>query len=470
MRHMFQTALSKAGALATPGLLSLVTLLAPTAVTAQITGVFGDSTCLGVKFSQGQPLSELRTLKELGVRWVRDSIDWSVLEPQAGHFVDELPATFKARLNFYKANNIGLIAMLAYGNQRAYPDTPENPTASISPDKFSDYAAYVAKALKKEGVEFVLEVFNEPHNYLPKRVGGKWNGMPPSPWVPHYVAMVNQTISKVHALDPNIQVFSQDDMWHLQYWFMENGLSKDVAGFTVHPYNGSALGPEIAPVAYDTDWTRPFHVVDKDRSFASAVRRLKEQGIAKLGKAPAVWITEWGWLVDGAWERGKFTEETIAAFLPRAFIIAAFAGVEKTCWFSAQDSVDGAMGLSDNRLRRRPAYHALAYMNQRLGNAKLVKQMIGERTPTKGVQAYLFQTDDSYIVAAWQIDAADGQPGAALSIDRLVKPEITDIYGNAVTPTSGSVELGISPIYITTAKQSDNTNAPPLQQLTGATK
>ena len=112
-----------------------------------------------------------------------------------------------------------------------------------------------------------------------------------------------------------------DDMWVLHYWFLEKGLPPDLDGVAFHPYVNNV--PEIAAVSPDKDWAKPFTLVDADRSFNSAVRRLREQCQLKMGRVPELWITEWGWP-----PKGTVSEGMVAAFLPRAFITSAAAGVE----------------------------------------------------------------------------------------------------------------------------------------------
>src|SRR5208282_1294229 len=83
---------------------------------------------LNVKFTQGEPMSDLPLLSELGVHWVRDTIGWAEVEP-----------------------------------------SPANPVHDYDPEAFGRFAAVAARMLHDAGVRFVLEVGNEPHNStLPK--------------------------------------------------------------------------------------------------------------------------------------------------------------------------------------------------------------------------------------------------------------------------------------------------------------
>ena len=146
--------------------LAIVLLCVLQSWAAEETGrLFGDSVGLNVKFSQGQPMSELPLLKQLGVKWVRDSVDWPVMEPEAGKYAD-FPPAFRERLIYYRENGIGVVFGLWYANAKAYPNTPDNPHHSVDAVAYGHYAAAMARALRASGVRFVLEVWNEPHNFV----------------------------------------------------------------------------------------------------------------------------------------------------------------------------------------------------------------------------------------------------------------------------------------------------------------
>ena len=403
---------------------------------------------LQVKFSQGQPLKDLPSLEELGVRWVRDHVGWVDIEPSPGQYRD-FPPAFKERLAYYREHDIGVVFLLAYGNTRAYPPTAAEPYRSVDPGAFGRYAVAVARMLRAAGVRFVLEAWNEPHNSeLPKLLGGAWNGKPPSPWVTHYVKMVSEAVRQVKAFDPTIELLTDDDMWVIHYWFLEAGLPADIDGFAFHPYTTGV--PEKAAVDFYTDWVRPFTVVDKDGSFRSAVRRLREQVVAKLGKTPEMWITEWGWPVTGKGLKGEVPEDVLVGLLPRAFIMAEASGVRVMCWFSAQDTVDGPMGLTTNEVRHRKTYYAFKTMSQQLGDYTLVRQVAGATHPTSGVQAFLFRGPRDYKLVIWNVNGT--QEHLALS-GALRDAVVVDVLGNPVSPQAGQsnplrVAFRGAPLYV----------------------
>jgi len=407
---------------------------------------FGEMVGLGVKFSQGQPLTELPMLLDLRVRWVRENLWWRDIEPEPGR-IAPLPAYLKKQLDFYREHDIGFIALLSLENDRAYPATMDDPGRPYDPEHFARFAVSVARMLKAEGVRFVLELGNEPHNSSIRKVmGGEWNGKGPAPWVKHYVQMVSAAVTLVKAYDPAIRILSNDDMWVVHYWFLEAGLPTALDGFAVHPYTQGI--PEQAAVEQDTEWTKPFQVVDADRSFGSAVRRLRERGLTRLGKVPSIWVTEWGWPVgDGS--RGTVAEDELVAYLPRAYILAAAAGVEVLCWFSSQDSVDGPMGLTRNDLGRRKSYQAFRTLTAQLADSVFQRQVAGFRDKTLGLQAFLFASSSGSTLAVWSADKKKRRmtlPTGALF-------SATDAIGVTFIPstdnsTTTSVLIDATPIFV----------------------
>ena len=411
---------------------------------------FGEMVGLNVKFSQGEPQSALSLLKELKVSWVRDTVHWPQMEPSPGNYV-AFPSAFQQRLAFYKENDIGLVFGLWYDNPVAYPNSPDNLYQSIDPQAYGRYAVAIARLLKESGVRFVLEIWNEPHNFvIRKMLGGNWNAKPPSPWVDHYVEMVHEAVTQVKAYDPQIELLDDDDMWAIHYCFLEKGLPPNLDGFAFHPYVNNV--PEIAAVSQNTDWAAPSILVDPDQSFNSAVRRLRAQCHLKMGTEPSLWITEWGWPVGGKLPNGTISEDTVAAFLPRAFITAAAAGVRALCWFSSQDRVDGPMGLRSNDGKRRKAFGAFRTMTEQIGAATLVSQLSGGDHLTSGVQAYLFRGDEGINkLVAWNID---GEIALLLgNIPNAKDTQVIDVNGQSVAVShakDGRPKLTVSPapIYI----------------------
>ncbi|MDT8300558.1 MAG: hypothetical protein RQ760_03675 [Sedimentisphaerales bacterium] len=417
---------------------------------------FGESIGLGVKFSQGQPQKDLALLKDLGVRWVRDGHSWSRTEPVPDHY--EFQAVFKERLAFYRQNNIGIVFPLMYDNRAAYPPTADDPHRNIDPEAFGRYAVAAARLLRESGVRFVLEVWNEPHNFvLGKQLDGPWHGAPPSPWLDHYVKMVHEAVKQVKAFDPTIKILSDEDLTIIHYRFLEAGLPRDLDGFAFHPYmRGKNSTPEIAQEGHGAAYESPFTLTDRDRSFRSMVRRLREQGEAKMGKTAELWITEFGVPVNEeisenvTFSLGKATEEELSGILVRAFVGAEAAGVKALLWFSSWDGPDGPMGLLAKDGRKRKSYYAFKTMREQLGQYILVRQVAGSTNLTTGVQAYLFWKGDDWKLVTWTIDG----PTRKLALSGALREvQATDVLGTEVWSKEqpGGVrhlQLTKSPLYL----------------------
>jgi hypothetical protein len=422
--------------------------------------LFGESIGLHVKFNEGEPESDLLALDDLGVRWVRDSVPWHKMEPSPGDFRD-FPPEFARRLTFYRDHGIGLVFILAFANDVAYPRTAAEPFRSIDPALYARYAVQVAERLRKAGVRFVLEIWNEPHHFTVRDVaGGNWNGAPPSPWVAHYVRMVGEVTRRIKAFDPSIVLLDDDDMWVLHYRFLEAGLPAKLDGFAFHPYTrhqpsasaSSWFPPEHTAIAADTPWVRPFVAVDADSSFESAVRRLRDAGTRSLASPPQMWVTEWGFKLGDDSSDGTLDESLVAAYLPRAYILAANAGVRTVCWFSSEDRNDGPWGLIDNDGHRRKPYYALRTLTRQLGELSFVGRVAGFGHRTAGPQAFLFcRANVSCTLVAWSIGdrAARIRLGGPLSGASAV-----DFLGEPMAPganSDGAPTLSIdrSPVYFT---------------------
>ena len=388
--------------------------------------LFGDMVGLGVKFQQGQPLTELPALVDLGVKWIRSDVWFADFNATTGVFAPN--STVQAMAAFCAANNIGFVALLQIG--------------SFDPVVFARFSVEVAKYLKTTGARFVIELGNEPHNSgLAAQFGGSWQGAGPAAWLVQYVALVNASVQALKALDPAIKMLSDDDMWIVSYWMLQAGLSTGLTGMAFHPYPGGADRPEQTAVQWNTDWCAPFQVVDADSSFGSAVRRLRAQGLAKLGHNPELWATEMGFNQAG----GAAREALVASLVPRAFILASESGIDTLCWFSAQDGPDGPMGLKDNLLVKRPSYNAFKTMTQQLSAYKRAVRIAGAAHSLVGIQAFVLDGATDRKVVVWTADSTTVSARSPAPISSAV----VDVFGT-VRQNDPIMAFTGSPIYFTT--------------------
>jgi len=251
---------------------------------------------------------------------------------------------------------------------------------------------------------------------------------------------------------------SDEDCTIIHYRLLEAGLPRELDGFAFHPYlSRTVMQPELTKEGRGAAWEVPFVLADEDYSFRSMVRRLREQGEAKLGKTPELWITEFGCPVrkdiseNVTFSLGSGTEEEVAAILVRAFIGAEAASVKVMTWFSFWDGPDGPMGLLSKDGRQRKPYYAFKTMSQQLGEYALVRQVAGVTHPTTRVQAYLFRSPTAGKLVMWNMDGETDFLTEGAASDPV---RITDLQGEPV-PVQRAVDgrvllrLSASPIYIT---------------------
>ncbi len=409
---------------------------------------FGEAVGLVVHFDQGETLDHLENLKDLNVKWVRDNMPWARYEKKKGEYV--WPERRKRRLKFYKKNGISVILLADGANPKVYPGDKYNPKG------YGAFVAAAARLHKEAGVEFVIEIMNEPHNFgLMKHFGGKWYGSKDCPWIDHYIKMANEAIKQVKAYDPNIKLMTDEDVWTNHYWYLAGNLDKRLDGFAIHPYtfHGYTPGPEKAHFGQGSEgWMEDWTIIDGDRSMRSLMRRVKAEYLEKIGRPMEMYITEWGHPVGGkGYEKGtKMSEDDIAAYLPRAYMSGVAAGARVVCWHVSQDMGDGPMGLIRNDQTKRKSYYALKNMVEQLGDYRMIKQLAGTANTTTGIQAYLFEGDAGYKLIAWNI----GDPVKAEFLSGSSAPlRLYDNFGKFIPLRFAKdgppiLNLGKAPIYI----------------------
>ena len=214
-----------------------------------------------------------------------------------------------------------------------------------------------------------------------------------------------------------------------------SGAFDDIGVLNVHHYTG-VEPPETNFGNFNTDLA----AMGGNRMRGQLSDALREFAqIAKSGAKPRqAWWTEFGWdtLV------GKVvTEQQQAAYLPRAFMIAAAAGVDKSFWFNNFDAAnpvayfDGC-GLMTARAEPKPSLCALA------GMTSLLPQLhaVGGINAGPGTYGFVFEQDGALVASLWRI--LPGDPVNAV-FDGGAK--LYDLYANPLP--GNSADLTIDPVY-----------------------
>ena len=245
---------------------------------------------------------------------------------------------------------------------------------------------------------------------------------------------------------------SCDDMWIIHYWMLEKGLPPELDGSrSIHISTLRRPGRRKAQwISILRGHSHLFALMQIARSVPLS-DGCGSSLSSSLDDEAEMWITEWGFPVGQQVKNGLLlSEDMVAAFVPRAFITAASAGVKVLCWFSSQDSVDGPMGLRGNDGKRRKAFGAFRTMTEQIGDYTLVRQVIGQDHPTTGVQAYLFRGAKGNKLVIWSVDdemrvLLGPSDGSAIRVN--------DVQGKALKVNADKdgrvrVVVGAKPIYV----------------------
>ena len=108
------------------------------------------------------------------------------------------------------------------------------------------------------------------------------------------------------------------------------------------------------------------------------------------------------------------------------------------------------MGLTSNEGKHRKAFGAFRTMTEQIGDYVLDRQVVGQDSPTSGVQAYLFRGAQGNKLVIWSVD--DKIP-VILGRSKGSAIRAKDVQGKAIAAKAdadGRVRLvvGAEPIYV----------------------
>ena len=443
---------------------------------------FGEAVGLQAPFTQYTKLADGGPwFVDLGIKWAREDMNAYSIEPSPGmyQFNDRFGnasgvPTMHERFQFYADNNIHVIVVVGGVNTRAYPK--EQGEGGVYPvEAYGDYALAVAKQLETYGNDFIIEIMNEPVNFMRgalnkagnKQGGGNQQGGSPSgdvaAWMKRYVAMANNAIQKIKAYNPKIKVIAGESaIWAISnYWMVQAGIDSRMDGFIIHPYWKPFPGK-------GNNYNVPYwKMINDDQSRRSNIQRTGYEFEKKFGHRVPPYSTEVGFsdmTVGGGGAHDKQKPEVIAAYLPREFITEFAAGVEVIQWFvlkSPSAKFGDPFGLvSMKGHEKRKAYFSMKTMVKQLADYKMIDQIAGRESTVAGTQAYLFKNDaNNYKLVIWDImnDSKDINETKTVKIGLNTanpdKVKLYDIYGKELKTSfdnKGNLQLkiGISPIYI----------------------
>jgi len=165
-------------------------------------------------------------------------------------------------------------------------------------------------------------------------------------------------------------------------------------------------------------------------AFVDQLRRIND---AAHGTGKGAWLTEIGW--DA--ERGPAVGEALqATYLPRAYLLALWAGTDKVFWYFDRDTDGDGIFSTCGLLRMdgslRPSAVALATLSREVATAELLGAIdVGEDAWAMALR----RPDGTFVVPAWSVHGERPVPQA------LAEAEGVDLFGNAVRPAAVTPEV-----------------------------
>ena len=443
---------------------------------------FGEAVGIQSPFTQYTSLADGGPwFVDLGIKWAREDMNAYSIEPKPGvyQFNDRYGnapgvPTMHERFQFYADNNINVIVIVGGVNTVAYPK--EQGEGGVYPvEAYGDYALAVAKQLETYGNDFIIEIMNEPVNFMRgalkragnKQGGGNQQGGDPANgvalWMKRYVTMANNAIQKIKAYNPKIKIIAGESaIWAISnYWMVKAGIDSRMDGFIIHPYWKPFPGK-------GSNYNVPYwKMINDDQSRRSNIQRTGYEFEKNFGRRVPPYSTEVGFsdiTVGGGGAHDKQKPEVIAAYLPREFITEFAAGVEVLNWYALKSpsaKFGDPFGLVDMKtFAKRKAYFSMKTMVQQLGDYYMIDQIAGRENTVADTQGYLFRNDaNKYKLVIWDImnDSKDINETKTVTIDLdTANPDsvtLYDIYGKKLEKNfddEGRLQLkiGISPIYV----------------------
>jgi hypothetical protein len=274
--------------------------------------------------SEGPPEKLYEFLDELGVVWLRETFNWSEIEPEKG------------RWDFSKYDNLveksiaakkKILAILAYDVPWIHKD--RRIRRSVSGEQLSCYLGYVEEVVRRyRGKIAAYEIWNEP-NWL------FWKGS-----AEDFYELSRTAAAKIREIDPQAMIaagaFNRVPKKFIRGMFRA-GAMEHVDAVSFHPYD---INPQGALRLYDR-----FKKI------------LDEQGYTGV-----IWVTEAGY-PTGGWYPTRVSEDRFPGYVVKTLAGLAVRGAKICCWyqlFNPHNQGEAPSSL-DSEL-----YFGLAYPNYQL--------------------------------------------------------------------------------------------------------
>ncbi len=220
-------------------------------------------------------------MQALGVKWIRDGLNWHDLDANYDN-VYETPDAHDKWMQVLDQNGFKLLAPMLYG-----------PAGKLSPDALADrYVHYVSFMLDRyPNAIGAIQIWNEPNNFggWRQRYGGKWYG---GPWVDPFAQFLASSAKQLRERYPDVKIISGTGIEATTVQAITPAAQYLDATY-IHPYPRRDI-PEYMPMKIgDADGTR--NMFDETLLFSQQIDHWmnnirKATGNNQLG----LWVTEYG--------------------------------------------------------------------------------------------------------------------------------------------------------------------------------
>jgi hypothetical protein len=285
----------------------------------------------------------------LGIKWIRNDLDWAEIQPISatdynwGPFDRVVEATGKRGLT--------LLPTITYTPPWAW--SPGCSTHTCAPAHADEFAKFAGEAASRYSGITTWEIWNEQNTQR------FWQ---PRPDPVAYATLLQLTAASIRKANPSAKILigglsitgvitPQDFLTVL----VRSGGTHGVDGVGLHPYTYPGLASERGP------WVSPRE--DGNTGLQSLRSIFTKAGIPEL----PIWITEYGAPTGGGADSSDHVTETRQAEIATDAVETAAAddGVAALFWYTDQDSGSGSRDLESYYfgLRRadgseKPAYNA----------------------------------------------------------------------------------------------------------------
>jgi hypothetical protein len=313
-----------------------------------------------------------RALRGAGVGYVRDEMDWNVIEPARGQFLTSSIGRFAHAFGDVGIRTLGALWTLT-GNLKA-PGWAATPASGALPADLRDaYAlmSHLAGQASALGLD-ALEVWNEPD------VDVSAGSLSRTPADQHaaYVKAAALAITDA-ASRPLASLSGLATTGPFQDVMLQNGVARYADLWAFHAYGTPAQFPP-------------------DAAANAELRRLYEY-------RGQLWMTESGIFLNATPSGGLdyAQQRAEARYLVQSTVLDLATGVDKLFWFSGPPYCAAGFacfGLFDSNFRPWPAYSAQAAMTSLLGRADFAHELHG--LPA-GVRGDVFKDGGRAVTVVW---------------------------------------------------------------------